>query len=66
MSDTAMQQITGYTIKETAFILQVSPKTVYRWCDEGKIDFFKVMGTIRIKKEALITISKPSTNLLAL
>ena len=61
MSDTAIKEIEGYTIKEVAFIFSVSPKTVYRWCDEGKIEFFKVMGSYRIKKETISALPKSST-----
>lgn len=63
MSDTAIKEIKGYTIKEVAFIFNVSPKTVYRWCDEGKIDFFKIMGSYRITKETISTIPTNSSNL---
>lgn len=37
-----------YTPKEVAKVFKVSHKTVYNWCDEGKIPFIKIGGTVRI------------------
>ena len=41
----------GLTVKEVAYLLNVAPKTVYGWCSEGKIVYYKIMGSIRIKKQ---------------
>jgi len=46
----------GLSVKEAAFLLKVDPKTVYGWCSNGKIEFFRIggeSGSIRIKKEHL-------------
>lgn len=53
MTDTALKQIDGLTVKEAAYVLKVAPQTVYGWCVNGKIEFFRVVGSIRIKKESL-------------
>ena len=45
---------------EVAKILDVSIPTVYRWCDHGKIEYIRVGGSIRIKRECLISIIKVS------
>ena len=56
MSDTALKPMQDFTIKEFAFLVGVSPKTVYNWVDAGKIESYKIIGRIRIKKEELETI----------
>lgn len=53
MNDTALKQIDGLTVKETAYVLKVAPQTVYGWCVTGKIEFFRVVGSIRIKKASI-------------
>jgi len=53
MTATALKPIEGLTVKETAYMLGVSPKTVYGWCSDGKLPHFKVFGTIRIKREVV-------------
>ena len=53
ISDTTFE---GLSVKEAAYLLKVSPKTIYGWCDAGKIDFFRIggeSGSIRIKKDHL-------------
>ena len=59
MTDTALKQIDGLTVKEAAYVLKTDPKTVYGWCYQGKIEFFRVVGSIRIKKESLDKINNP-------
>ena len=58
MSDTALKPIDGLTVKEVAYVLKVAPKTVYSWCSDGKIVYFKVMGSIRIRKEDIDSIKE--------
>ena len=43
----------GVTVKEAAFTLKVSPQAVYNWCACGKIDHFRVIGTIRIPQKTV-------------
>lgn len=52
-NSTELKPIDGMTVKEAAFVLRVAPKTVYGWCADGKIRFFRVMGSIRIDKAAV-------------
>lgn len=58
MSDTALTPIDGLTVKEAAHRLRVAPKTIYSWCSDGKIVYFKIMGSIRIRKEDLDSIKE--------
>ena len=51
----------GVTVKEAAFTLKVSPQAVYNWCACGKIDHFRVIGTIRIPKETINILKRNST-----
>ena len=50
---TKLKKIDGLTVKEAAYFLQVAPKTVYGWCNAGKLEHFKIAGSIRIKEEHL-------------
>ena len=43
-----------FTVEEVAHRLKVSPKTIYRYCNNGKLDFIRVGGNIRIEREALL------------
>ena len=43
---------------EVAEILDVSLPTVYRWCEHGKIDFIRIGGSIRIKRECVVSVIK--------
>lgn len=55
-TDTSLSPIDGLTVKEVAYKLRVDPKTVYGWCSNGKIEFFRIggeSGSIRIKKDQL-------------
>lgn len=47
MPDTAL-----LTVKEVAFLLRVSPQTVYGWCYQGKLAAVRVVGSIRIDRRA--------------
>ena len=49
------------SVKEVAYILKVSPVAVYKWCQSGKIDSFRVVGAIRIPKKT-VNILKGSTS----
>lgn len=40
-------------LKEVAAILKVSTPTLYAWRDTGKINFIKICGRNRIKREEL-------------
>lgn len=42
-----------YTTKTLAALLQVSPSTIRREVDEGRIDWFRVRGQIRFKESAV-------------
>ena len=53
MTDTATKQIDGLTVKEAAYFLKVDPKTVYGWCASGKVEHYRVVGSIRIKKTSI-------------
>jgi excisionase family DNA binding protein len=53
----AIEPIKGLTVKEAAFILGVSPITIYGWCRNGKIQYFKIMGNIRIREQAIKAIA---------
>lgn len=33
-----------YTPSQVAVLLNINPKTVTRWCDEGKLPYFKLPG----------------------
>ena len=43
-----------FTIKEVASYLKLTEKTAYRLAAEGKLPGFKVGGSWRFKKEALL------------
>ena len=46
---------------EVAKIFDVSVKTVYNWCDCGKLDFLRIAGrTMRIERECIIKIIRIS------
>lgn len=47
------KEIKVYTLNETADILQVTVRSIYRWIKDGKIDAFKVGREWRISQEAL-------------
>jgi excisionase family DNA binding protein len=39
------------TVEEVANRLKVTPRTVYRWIDEGKLKSLKIQGVVRITEE---------------
>lgn len=46
---------------EVAKIFDVSVKTVYNWCDSGKLEFLRVAGhTLRIERKCVIEIIRIS------
>ena len=46
---------------EVAKIFDVSVKTVYNWCDCGKLEFMRVAGrTMRIERDCIIKIIRIS------
>jgi excisionase family DNA binding protein len=38
----------GLTVKEAAYLLGVSHKTVYSWCAKGRLKHYRLFGSIRI------------------
>jgi excisionase family DNA binding protein len=52
-SSTVLSPVDGLTVKEAAYLLGVSHKTVYSWCRDKKIPHFKIVGTIYIKKKVV-------------
>jgi len=56
----SLEPVHGLTVKEAAFVLNVSEKTVYGWCQNKKIDYFKVVGSIRIPTESVNFILRSS------
>ena len=52
------------TVAQVAEMLQVSPKTIYMWCDLRIIPHYRLGGTIRFKvkeiEEWLKTCQRPS------
>ena len=50
-----------FTIQEAAAYLRVTPTTVYRWCDEGRLHFYELEsgGGRRFKREDLDALLKP-------
>jgi excisionase family DNA binding protein len=58
-TSTSLTPTDSLTVKETAHILQVAPKTIYTWCYQGKIGFFKIMGSVRIRKDAVKAVRFP-------
>jgi excisionase family DNA binding protein len=46
--------MTGLTVKESAYFLGISPKTVYGWCKKGSVDFFREGKSIRIEEKNLL------------
>ena len=55
-----MEPIESLSVKEVAWILKVSPQTVYGWTYAGRIEFFKVIGSVRILKSELERILEKS------
>ena len=53
-----IKQLEGLTVKEAAYMLRVAPQTVYGWCYQGKVRFFRIGGSLRIKVESLETVKE--------
>ena len=49
----AARQVAYLTIPEAAEYLRVSPRTVYRWLREGRLQRFKLGNVSRIEMNAL-------------
>jgi len=49
-NSTILNPVDGLTVKEVAYLLGVSPKTIYSWCQDKKIPCYRVVGTIYIEK----------------
>jgi excisionase family DNA binding protein len=54
--------IEALTVKEAAYILKVSPQTIYGWCKNKKITHFRVIGTIRIPLRTVNFLLKSSSS----
>lgn len=55
-TSSSQDKFDGLSVKEAAYLLKVSPTTIYGWCSEGKIEYFRIggkNGSIRIKKKHL-------------
>ena len=52
-TSSSLAQVEGLTVKEVAYLLRVAPKTVYGWCYNEKVIYFKIAGNIRIRQEDL-------------
>lgn len=53
MNDTSFTQLK--TVEEFAEFIQVSPKTIYKWIKEGKIDFaIDICGQKRFRKKDIL------------
>ena len=39
------------TVEEVAERLKVTPRTVYRWIDDGKLKALKIQGIVRITED---------------
>jgi len=44
------------TVNDVAKLLNVSPKTVYRWCSAGKLPHIKIGGSLRFKQSDLLAL----------
>ena len=49
-----------YKIKAVAKLLDLSEKTIRRWIREGKLKAVKIGGSIRISKDEIANIIKPT------
>jgi len=49
------------SVEDAARYLEVSTSTIYRWCDEGKLRFYKLAGTgrRRFRREDLDALYQP-------
>jgi putative resolvase len=42
-------ELPGYTVKEAARLIGVTPKTAYNWAKQGRMDFYRdVNGQMRV------------------
>lgn len=46
------------TVEEVAERLKVTPRTVYRWINEGKLKALKIQGIVRITEETYLNFLK--------
>jgi excisionase family DNA binding protein len=59
------QQASVLTVPEAAARLKVSEKKIYRMCQAGEIDHYRVGDAIRIKPDALDDIKQPAARRVA-
>jgi len=50
---------TLFTPREVADFFSVTTRTIYNWCEEGKLKYAKVGGVIRIYRFSIIEILNP-------
>ena len=48
MSSTAIEPVKALPIKAAAYALDVSAQAVYRWVNDGKIGYIRIVGSLRI------------------
>ncbi len=56
-----LKQPSFMTIKEVAFELQVSERTVYLWVSNNTIPFRKIGGVLRFPREEIMARTNPET-----
>jgi len=47
-----------WRIDEVAKFFDVNAQTVYRWCNEGKLNFCRICNSIRIPRECVVSLMK--------
>lgn len=54
------EDITFFTVEDTAALLMVHPETVRRWCRAGKLPHFRAgrRGRLRIPATALVVVEQ--------
>lgn len=48
-------------VKQTAQLLNISPKTVYKWVGERKLPYVKMGDTVRFKEKDLVAFVEKRT-----
>jgi len=44
------------TVNDVARLLNVNPRTVYRWCSAGELPHLKIGGSLRFKQSDLLAL----------